>query len=298
MKEFEQKNQLSPNTLALIQALLEDEDVQAYQKEKGFSQEDVKKNFINFLDWKKHHEVCKNCFGYQQCQGDVKGYRYQLDESCALTLTPCEYYRKRIVDFAHKKNYAICDISESNLKTSLDTFDLSNETDYYKSVVELLQQWAVEDSSKGFYIYGGIGAGKTYLACALCNDLTRKGKRVAFVNFPRLVSDIRNNVAEKNYVDERLRKMRQAQLLVLDDIGAENMTAYIRDDILFTVLDYRMEQGYPTIFTSNCTLEKLAQRYLLVKGDEDQVKVARLMERISASISCQLPITGKSRRGK
>ena len=179
---------------------------------------------------------------------------------------------------------------------SLNDIDLTGESEYYKGIVNIAKQWVNELPKKGLYFYGGLGTGKTYLASAICNDLARNGYKVAFVNYPKLCSDIRNNVTEYDYVDSRMRKLRSAKILVIDDIGAESVTAYIRDDILFPILDYRMEHGQRTIFTSNCDLKSLEKRMTIVKsGEEDVIKALRIIERIKTL--CDLvAITGTSRR--
>jgi len=297
MKEFENSCGFSERTQALVDELLNDSDVLTLMEKRGFSEEDVKRNIITFIDWKQHIGICKGCTGLKQCGSESIGYYYNVNKDFNVSLAPCKYLKENNEKLSHKKNYLICDVSEKNLTTSLSTIDLSKESSYYKSIVEALMEWEEEKNEHGYYIHGGIGVGKTYLAAAVCNDLARAGKKVAFVNFPRLATDIRNNISEKNYVDDKLRKMRTAYLLVLDDVGAENMSGYIRDDILFTILDYRMENGKPTIFTSNCTIERLASRWSSIKNsEEDQLKAARLIERIKASINCELPINGSSRR--
>lgn len=297
MKEFENSS-VGNYADDLLQTLLNDPYVVALMQQKGFDKEVVRKNLISFSVWRERCENCIHCTGLETCNNHPEGYRYDIDENLYDELVPCHYLMTRKKQLKHKDNYLICDLSEKNLTTSLSKINLENESRYYKDIVELLMQWLEEKPQLGFYIHGGLGVGKSYLAASVCNDLAREGKRVAFVNFPRLCTDIRNNVSEKNFVDDKIRKMRNAYLLVLDDIGAENMTSYIRDDILFTVLDYRMENGKRTMFTSNCNIDRLAARWTLNRnGDEDQLKAARVIERIKTLISCELPIDGKSRRG-
>ncbi|MBQ1826438.1 MAG: hypothetical protein II126_00575, partial [Erysipelotrichaceae bacterium] len=80
------------------------------------------------------------------------------------------------------------------------------------------------------------------------------------------------------------------------DIGAENFTSYIRDDILYPILDYRMENGKRTFFTSNIDLGKLTERMSYNQnGQKDETKAMRLVERIRA-LSEVLPLKGESRR--
>ena len=69
-------------------------------------------------------------------------------------------------------------------------------------------------------------------------------------------------------------------LKLLDDIGAEKVTEWGRDEILGTILQSRMNNGLPTFFTSNLTIEELEKNLGITKDSEDVVKAKRLIERI------------------
>jgi len=280
----------------LKKQLISDQDILTLMKELNLTKEDVFKNIIIFSNWLKQHKYCKQCKGLKMCNREHLGYRLDIDENLEQFLSPCDYLKTKENLIAHKKNYLLCDLSDINLTTSLKAIDLANESSYYKDLVNIAKQWVKELPNKGLYFYGGLGTGKTYLASAMCNDLARKGYKVAFVNYPRLCSDIRNNVTEYDYVDSKLRKLRRAQVLVIDDIGAESVTNYIRDDILFPILDYRMEHKLRTIFTSNCDLNSLEKRMTISKsGEEDVIKALRIIERIK-TLCDVVAVTGTSRR--
>ncbi len=107
-----------------------------------------------------------------------------------------------------------------------------------------------------------------------------------------------SDVDKKNYVDNSLRKLRRVNYLVLDDIGAENVTNWVRDDILFPLLDYRMENKKTTLFTSNSNFEQLEKRLAINQYQQtDQIKAGRIMERIKTLVGNQQTIiNGTSRR--
>ena len=74
--------------------------------------------------------------------------------------------------------------------------------------------------------------------------------------------------------------LKNVDILLIDDIGAENVTAWGRDEILGTILQYRMNNKLSTFFTSNLTLEELEVHLSLSKNSEDKVKARRIIERI------------------
>jgi primosomal protein DnaI len=101
---------------------------------------------------------------------------------------------------------------------------------------------------------------------------------------------------ETNQLSEKLEALKQTQVLIFDDIGAESLTPWIRDDILATVLQYRMTEQLPTIYTSNMTLDELEEHFShTAKGGYDILKGKRLMERIRPFVKAIL-VNGRNRR--
>lgn len=279
-----------------VKELLEDEDVQMLLKQRGLSESDLQNHFIAFSNWLEQYKICKNCKGLFMCsRKDIVGYHYDLDADCNEIYKACKYKIEEEKLYAHKSNYLICDLSDQNLLNELKDIDLSEESEKYKNGYEMCRSWIKTQPKFGLYLHGNLGVGKTYLLSCISNEIAKKGYKVAFVNVPRLCSDIKNNLTEKDYIEDKVDKMRRAYLLILDDIGAENSTAWIRDDILFPILDYRMENGRRTMFSSNCTLENLNSRFSEASYSADNVKAARIIERIRV-LSVQVPIVGSSRR--
>ena len=82
---------------------------------------------------------------------------------------------------------------------------------------------------------------------------------------------------------------------LLDDIGAENVSSFNRDEVLGPILQYRMEEGLPTFFTSNLTLEELEENLSLTTSGSDKVKARRIIERIK-QLTKQMELVSKNRR--
>ena len=74
--------------------------------------------------------------------------------------------------------------------------------------------------------------------------------------------------------------LQNVDLLLIDDIGAESVTVWGRDEILGTILQYRMNNKLTTFFTSNLNIEELETHLSLTKDSEDKVKSRRIIERI------------------
>ena len=77
-------------------------------------------------------------------------------------------------------------------------------------------------------------------------------------------------------------KIKQAEVLILDDIGAEQSTPWVRDEVLQVILQYRMQEDLPTFFTSNFNFEDLEKHF--AKGKNGNVKHGKLDALWSVSV--------------
>ena len=97
-------------------------------------------------------------------------------------------------------------------------------------------------------------------------------------------------------VNEKIDAVKKAEILMLDDIGAEANSTWIRDEVLGVILQYRMQEDLPTFFSSNFTMQQLEEHLRMGnRGEDEPMKAKRLMERIRF-LSREVPMTGKNRR--
>ncbi|MDP8951429.1 MAG: ATP-binding protein [Actinomycetota bacterium] len=127
-------------------------------------------------------------------------------------------------------------------------------------VEEYLENWEENrEEGRGLYLCGGAGAGKTHLAVAVLNELIRR-KRVPslFVTVPELLDNLREayNKPGRN-LDEWMDAVQNADFLVLDDLGSERPTEWVKER-LFVIVDHRYREALPTVFTSNIGPKDLA----------------------------------------
>ncbi|WP_056941637.1 primosomal protein DnaI [Secundilactobacillus kimchicus] len=149
---------------------------------------------------------------------------------------------------------------------------------------------------KGLYLYGSFGVGKTYLLGAIANHLAANGFKTTLVHFPSFAVDMKNAIGD-NRVAEKLDTVKKAPVLMLDDIGADSMSAWVRDEVLGVILEYRMQSELPTFFSSNFSMNQLETEHLQItqRGDEEPLKAKRLMQRIRF-LASEIAMVGKNRR--
>jgi DNA replication protein DnaC len=125
-----------------------------------------------------------------------------------------------------------------------------------------LEDWEENrEAGKGLYFCGGIGTGKTHLAVAVMNELIRKKRTPSlFVTVPELLDNLREtyNKPGRN-LDEWMDMVQNAEFLVLDDLGSERTTEWVRERI-FVIVNHRYREALPTVFTSNIGPKDLAEQ--------------------------------------
>ncbi len=109
-------------------------------------------------------------------------------------------------------------------------------------------------------LQGGFGCGKTHLAAAIANECVSLGVPTLFLTVPDLLDSLRSAYsAEDTTFEERFDQVRQAPLLVLDDLGTQNATDWAREK-LFQILNYRYVNHLPLVVTTNLALEEIDGR--------------------------------------
>ena len=155
---------------------------------------------------------------------------------------------------------------------------------------------AYPNDLKGLYLYGDFGVGKSFMVAALAHDLSEKrGVSSTLLHYPSFVIDVKNAIGDGN-VKTLVDEIKLAEVLILDDIGAEQSTAWVRDEILQVILQYRMQEDLPTFFTSNFNFEDLEKHFAKGKNGNDETwEARRVMERIRY-LAEETRLEGENRR--
>lgn len=111
---------------------------------------------------------------------------------------------------------------------------------------------------RGLYLYSKTkGSGKTLMACCIGNELIRRrGISVKFVMAQEYIELIRDNTDEGR---EIIKSIKECDLLILDDIGAEHSGKEWVNDVIFSLVNHRDSRNYTTIYTSNFSLDDLKE---------------------------------------
>jgi DNA replication protein DnaC len=126
----------------------------------------------------------------------------------------------------------------------------------YQAAVEYAQQ------PHGWLLFeGGYGVGKTHLSAAIANYRLEQGDSVLFITTPDLLDHLRATYApnsEEGY-DQLFERVRNTHLLILDDLGTENPSAWAQEK-LFQLFNHRSTLRLPTIITTNADIDHMDGR--------------------------------------
>ena len=256
-------------------------------------------------DYLLNNRKCDGCKGLNECRQEVKGQRIAISYDGVIfdELEYCPYYRKALDENSYLSNLVYSDIPQRLSRLTLDDLkaemhSLDSKDDRLRLFV-LLSKIAGGESSKGLYIYGSFGVGKTYMCIAFMNTILKNGKRGAFVKVNNFINRMRKLiVTDDQEYEDILDAIKNVPYLILDDIGSETISAYSRDDLLFNILDYRMERDLLCLFTSNLGIDDLEKMLTYDKNNNaESLKAKRLMERIKY-LAYPFHLSGENRRFK
>lgn len=125
---------------------------------------------------------------------------------------------------------------------------------------------------------GGYGSGKTHLAAAVANHRIALGHPVLFVNTPDLLDHLRAaySPSSPTSYDERFEQVRNAPLLVLDDLGTQSNTEWAQEK-LYQIFNHRYTAQLPTIITTNEELEAIEVRIRSRMADPSLSQILTLL---------------------
>ena len=244
---------------------------------------------------------CNKCPSLEGCINHLKGFEPNLvleRNTIGIAYSACKsktaYDNKRRASSLIHSMYMPKEVMQATL-SSFEPDDSRMEA--FRAVGAFLDQATGPDNlpEKGLFLYGKFGVGKSYLLSAVANELAEMNVKSVLVFVPEFMREMKQAIGDQT-LQEKVDYVKKANVLMLDDIGAEAMSSWTRDEVLGTILHYRMAEKLPTFMTSNFSYSEL-QHHLTYsqRGEKEDLKAARVMERIRA-LTVPVKLDGRNRR--
>ena len=300
LKHKMQKANLLPKYNQLIEKVKQDPDVIMFLRQHNheLSQADIERGASKLYEYVKNKENIRSgkkiaMPGYSP-DLIVSGHRIEV------VYIPTPELQARQKKHELQLRVKSVNMPKSIRKARIEDYDQDKRQDVLEAALLFIANYESNNQifHKGMYLEGKFGVGKTFLLAAIANKLAEKGFETTLVHFPSFAVEVKNSIGSNNtsaIVDE----IKKAPILMLDDIGADQLSSWLRDDILGVILQYRMQEELPTFFSSNLSMQQLESEYLTInnRGEAEPLKSKRLMERIRF-LASEYEISGRNRRLK
>ncbi|SDN56219.1 primosomal protein DnaI [Alkalicoccus daliensis] len=289
---------------ALKNEVTADPRVKAFLKEHPeLGQNELETGLNDLYQYKEQWQNCDNCPGLDKCPNLMQGYQPIVNVSRGkinLTYQSCPLKRRDDERKRHQSFMKSLYIPKDMLTVTFDDFEEDNKsrTEACVRALAFCSEAKPGEKGEGLYIHGPFGVGKTFLVSAIANEFADQEVETMLVYTPDFLRELKSGISDGSYQD-KLDNVKRAKVLILDDIGAETMTPWVRDEVLGALLQFRMMEKLPTVFTSNFDLEELELHLASTQkgGAEkvDQLKAKRIMERIR-HLTEEIPMQGSNKR--
>jgi DNA replication protein DnaC len=242
----------------------------------GFDNEAIKENISFIIDYYNDYKVCIKCKNPNECalgEHYIKRVNYK-DGMLEFEYDICNKYKK--INRVKNLSY-VCDVADSYLTKSLNT-DLDKHQVRGELIKKLFDIY-MNKSSKFIFVHSKKRSGGTFLTSLFYKEIVAKHSMTgAFVDAPKRFSELAdlffNNKAE---FTRKLEELKTAEILVINKLSNFNFNEFIRNNVLYPILESRASENLTTIITSELKYEDLLS-ILNVKNSFKDVRYTQIKD--------------------
>lgn len=198
---------------------------------------------------------CKICHGKTQTKVSFLGREKIVRCICSCKQKEMNAHKEqeRLEEIERRRRICFGQTNMANWTFKNDDMARPQLSNAMKRYADQFREFKRE--GKGLLLWGSVGTGKTYLAACIANELIDNDYLVKMAKLSELANQIQGMFEGKQEFIESLNKY---TLLILDDLGAERSTEYMKE-IIFNIIDSRYRSGLPFIVTTNLTMNEMKQ---------------------------------------
>ncbi len=282
LKEMGMNTELNKSLKENYKKALKDENFKELVSKIKLSEEELMKYTSLLEESSCEYNHCKNCKNILECKNKIQGYAYLPkieNNKLVFNYKACKYKEKLNEQNRFKANITLYQTQDGILDADIkDVY--KKDTKRFEAINSLMTFLKEYPKHKGLYLHGTFGSGKSYLVTAVLVELAKKNIKSTIIFWPEFLSELKSYFGDDTGYRKIIYQIKNTEILLIDDIGAENITAWSRDEVLSPILQYRMDNKLKTFFTSNLSIEDLEKHLALTKDGEEIVKARRIIERI------------------
>jgi len=258
----------------------------AYKESKDISI--VEEIFKGKVDCKEEIRLCQDCNTPIEEDVEILGCVRRLPIACKCRKVELARIRKKeeFNELQRKidrfKKYSLMD-DRFDSSTFENWVTKEDNKSLYKFGLSYCDKWeSMKVKNRGLLLYGKAGNGKTYLSFCIANELYKKGVAVMAISVSKILSQLQEGYRKYDELGEQeiINTIRDASLLILDDLGIENKTHWGYEK-LYKIIDTRYRSKKPLIITTNLNLEQLRENLSIVDRKTNYIDTSdRIYNRI------------------
>jgi primosomal protein DnaI len=271
----------------LIEDLLENPFLNNFFLQHDLDSDTIERYLLELMSFNKEKKACLECKGLNECKLINRGLEPQIsyrEGKIISSYRECKFLRAAKRSESQRGHIDAMHLPSRVLQASLDDFDYErgkNKQLLQNKMRTFITKYKNGETVNGMYLYGKNNVGKTYCVSALATALMKHNIDVIIAYYPDLVREFKSRVSN-NSLEEVVSKLKQIEVLILDDIGGEGTSVWVRDEILGPILQYRLLDKKPTFFTSNYPIKSLvSDHFARFSRETDTLNATRIGVRIS-----------------